>query len=98
MFVTADPLEMGGTAGTLTALTSAFTSGNASAAAPTTAVAPGQANETAMLLSAAFGTHGSLYQALAGMASAWHEMFAGAVGTSGASYAATEAFNAAAAL
>ena len=41
MFLTADPLEMGGTAGTLTALTSAFTSGNAAAAAPTTAVAPG---------------------------------------------------------
>ncbi|MCX2715623.1 PE family protein [Mycolicibacterium sp. J2] len=98
MFVTAEPLEMGGTAGTLTALTSAFTSGNASAAAPTTAVAPGQANETAMLLSAAFGTHGSLYQAMAGMASAWHGMFAGALGTSGASYAATEALNAAASL
>ena len=98
MFVTADPLEMGGTAGTLTALTSAFTSGNAAAAAPTTAVAPAQANEAALLLSAAFGTHGSLYQAMAGMASAWHGMFAGAVGTSGASYAATEAFNAVAAL
>lgn len=98
MFVTADPLEMGGTAGTLTALTSAFTSGNASVAAPTTMVAPAQANETALLLSAAFGTHGALYQAMAGMASAWHGMFAGAVGTSGASYAVTEAFNAAAAL
>lgn len=93
MFLTADPLEMGGTAGTLTALTSAFTSGNAAAAAPTTAVAPGQANETAMLLSAAFGTHGSLYQSMAAMASAWHGMFASAMGASGASYAATEAFN-----
>jgi hypothetical protein len=51
-----------------------------------------------MLLSAAFGTHGSLYQAMAGMASAWHALFAGALGTSGASYAATEAFNAAASL
>ncbi|KKE98678.1 PE family protein [Mycolicibacterium obuense] len=98
MFLTADPLEMGGTAGSLTALTSAFTSGNAAAAAPTTAVAPGQANETAMLLSAAFGTHGSLYQSMAAMASAWHGMFASAMGTSGASYAATEAFNVAATL
>jgi hypothetical protein len=59
---------------------------------------PSQANETALLLSAAFGTHGSMYQAMAGMASAWHEMFAAALGTSGASYAATEALNAAAAL
>ncbi|OPX07356.1 PE family protein [Mycobacterium sp. AT1] len=98
MFVSVDPLEMGGTAGTLTALTSAFTSGNGAAAAPTTAVMPAQANETALLLSAAFGTHGSLYQAMAGMASAWHELFATALGTSGATYAATEAFNAAAAL
>ncbi len=98
MFLTADPLEMGGTAGTLTALTSAFTSGNAAAAAPTTAVAPGQANETAMLLSAAFGAHGSLYQSMAAIASAWHGMFASAMGTSGASYAATEAFNVAATL
>lgn len=35
MFVTADPLEMGGTAGTLTALTGQFASGNAAVAAPT---------------------------------------------------------------
>ena len=72
MFVTADPLEMGGTAGTLTALTTAFASGNAAAAAPTTAIAPPQANETALLLATAFGTHGALYQALAGMAAGWH--------------------------
>lgn len=98
MFVTSDPLEMGGTAGTLTALTGQFASGNAAVAAPTTAVVPAQANETALLLSSAFGTQGTLYQTLAGVAAAWHGMFAGAVGTSGASYAATEAFNAAASL
>lgn len=98
MFVTADPLEMGGTAGTLTALTGQFASGNAAVAAPTTAVVPAQANETALLLSSAFGTQGSLYQALAGMAAAWHGMFASAMGTAGASYAATEAVNAAASL
>jgi hypothetical protein len=98
MFVTADSLEMGSTAGTLTALTSEFASGNAAASAPTPAVVPGQANETALLLSSAFGTQGSLYQALAGMAAAQHGMFAGAMGTSGATYAATEAFNAAASL
>lgn len=98
MFVTADSLEMGSTAGTLAALTSGFASGNAAAAAPTVGVVPAQANETALLLSSAFGTQGALYQSLAGMAAAWHGMFAGAMGTSGASYAATEAFNAAAAL
>jgi hypothetical protein len=98
MFVNAEPLEMAGTAGTLTGLAAAFAGGNAAAAVPTTAVAPPQANETAVLLASAFGTHGALYQTFANMAAVWHEMFAGALGTSGASYAATEAFNAAAAL
>ncbi len=98
MFVTADPLDMAGTAGTLSGLTAAFAGGNAAAAAPTTAVAPPQANETALLLAAAFGTHGALYQSFAAMAAVCHQMFAGALGTSGASYAATEAFNAAATL
>jgi hypothetical protein len=98
MFVTADPLEMAGTAGTLTALTTALASGNAAAAAPTTAIAPPQANETALLLASAFGAHGALYQSLAGMAAGWHGLFAGALGTSGATYAATEAVNTAAAL
>lgn len=98
MFVTANSAEMGATAGALGAVTAAFAGANAAASAPTTAVAPAQANETALLLSSAFGAQGALYQSLAAMAATWQGMFSETLAVSGASYAVTEAANTAAAL
>ncbi|GLB84804.1 hypothetical protein SRL2020226_58110 [Mycobacterium kiyosense] len=47
-----------------------------------------------MLLAAAFGTHAGVYQVTQAIGSVIHEMFVATMGTSAATYAASEALNA----
>jgi len=70
---------------------------NAAAAAPTTGVVPAAADEVSALTAAQFAAHAQMYQAVSAQAAAIHEMFVSTLATSAASYAATEAANAAAA-
>jgi hypothetical protein len=97
-FVTTQPEALTAAAGTLQGLGSGMAAGNAAAAAPTTGVIPAAADEVSALTAAQFATHGQLYQTISAQAAAIHEMFVNTLGVSAASYAATEAANAAAAL
>jgi hypothetical protein len=97
-FVTTQPEELTAAAGTLAGLGSGMAAGNAAAAAPTTGVVPAAADEVSALTAAQFAAHGELYQTISAQAAAIHEMFVNTLGVSAASYAGTEAANAAAAL
>ena len=97
-FVTTMSEAMTATAGGLEAVGSAVDTGNAAAAAPTTGVIPAAADAVSALTAVQFATHAQMYQAISAQATAIHEMFVNTLGTSAASYVATEAANAAAAL
>jgi hypothetical protein len=97
-FVTTQPALLGDAAGTLQGIGSAMNAGSAAAAAPTTGVVPAAADEVSALTAAQFAAHAQLYQAVSAQAAAIHEMFVNTLDVSAASYAATEAANAAAAL
>jgi hypothetical protein len=97
-FVTTQPEMLAAAAGSLQGIGSAITSGNAFAAAPTTAVVPAAADEVSAMTAAQFAGHAEMYQAVSAQAAAIHEMFVTTLGISAESYAATEAANAAAAL
>jgi hypothetical protein len=97
-FVTTQPEALTTAAVALQGLGAGFTAGNAAAAVPTTGVIPAAADEVSALTAAQFAAHGEMYQAVSAQATAIHEMFVNTLGVSAASYAATEAANAVAAL
>jgi PE family protein len=97
-FVTTQPESLGEAAGSLQGIGSAMMAGSAFAAAPTTGVVPAAADAVSALTAAQFAAHAQLYQAVSAQAAAIHELFVNTLHTSAASYAATEAANAAAAL
>jgi PE family len=96
-FVTAQPEMLAAAAANLQALGSSMSGENAAAAAPTTGVVPAAADEVSALTAAQFAAHAQMYQAVSAQAAVIHEMFVSTLATSAASYAATEAANAAAA-
>ena len=98
MFVSADPAAMTSAAAGLQSIGSTVLAGNAAAAAPTTGVLPPALDPTSALLAASFATHGGVYQAVSGVQAAMHELMVGMLATNSATYAATEAINAAAAM
>ena len=97
-FVTTQPEFLGTAAISLQGIGSSMTAGNAAAAGPTTGVVPAAADEVSALTAAQFAAHAQMYQAVSAQAAAIHELFVSTLATSGGSYAATEAANAAAAL
>jgi PE family protein len=96
-FVTAHPEAMSAAAGELQGIGSAMAAQNTAAAGPTSAVVPAAVDEVSTLTAAQFAMHAGRYQAVAAQAAAIHEMFVNTLGTSAASYTATEAANAIAA-
>jgi PE family protein len=96
-FVTAHPEMLSAAAGQLHGIGSAMAAQNAAAAVPTSGVVPAAADEVSTLTAAQFAAHAGRYQTVAAQAAAIHEMFVNTLGTSAASYAATEAANAIAA-
>jgi hypothetical protein len=96
-FVTTQPETLTAAAGNLQGIGTAMAAQNAAAASPTTVVAPAAADEVSALTAAQFAAHAQLYQLVSTQAAAIHEMFVSTLGTSAASYAATEAANAIAA-
>ncbi|MCV7261391.1 PE family protein [Mycobacterium shimoidei] len=95
-FVTAQPEMLTAAAASLQAIGSAMNAHNAAAAAPTTGVVPAAADEVSALTATQFAAHAQMYQAVSAQAAAIHEMFVSTLLTSAASYATTEAANAAA--
>ena len=91
--LTSEPAAMAATAAQLQTLGTTMTTTNAVAAAPTIGVLPPAADATSALLALAFATHGGVYQAAWGVATAINELFVGTMGVSGLSYEATEAAN-----
>ncbi|MGO9926550.1 MAG: PE family protein [Mycobacterium sp.] len=93
-FVTTQPEMLSTAAGDLASIGSALTAQNAAAAAPTTGVVPAAADEVSAVTAAQFAMHGQTYQAVSAQAAAIHDQFVAMLGSSAASYAATEAANA----
>jgi hypothetical protein len=60
-------------------------------------VVPAAADEVSALTASQFAVHAQMYQAISAQAEAIHQQFVSTLGTSAASYAATEAANAVAA-
>jgi hypothetical protein len=96
-FVSTQPEALTAAASTLQGLGSSLSAQNAAAAAPTTGVVPAAADAVSALTAAQFAAHAQMYQAVSAQAAAIHEAFVNTLGISSASYAATEAANAAAA-
>ena len=96
-FVTTQPEMLSTAAGNLASIGSALTARNAAAAAPTIGVVPAAADEVSAVTAAQFAMHGQMYQAVSAQAAAIHDQFVAMLGSSAASYAATEAANALAA-
>ncbi|BBY08697.1 MAG TPA: PE family protein [Mycobacterium sp.] len=96
-FVTTQPEALTAAAANLQGIGASMSAQNAAAAAPTTGVVPAAADEVSALTAAQFVAHAQMYQAVSAQAAAIHEQFVNTLGTSAASYAVTEAANAAAA-
>jgi PE family len=96
-FVTTQPEALSSAATALGGIGSSLNAQNGAVAAPTTGVVPAAADEVSALTAAQFAAHAQLYQAVAAQAAAIHEQFVNTLATSSASYAETEAANAAAA-
>jgi hypothetical protein len=95
-FVTTQPDALTFAASKLEGIGSSLASQNASAAAPTTGVAPAAADEVSALQAAQFSAYGNLYQQLSAQATAINQAFVQMLGTSANSYGATETANSAA--
>jgi hypothetical protein len=96
-FVTTQPEMLTSAAADLEGIGSAMAAENSGAAVPTTGVVPAAADEVSALTAAQFAIHAQMYQAVSAQAEAVHQLFVSTLGTSAASYAATEAANAIAA-
>jgi hypothetical protein len=96
-FVNTQPEALAAAAGNLAGIGAMMNAGSAAAAGPTTGVIPAAADEVSALAAAQFAAHAQMFQAVAAQAAAIHEQFVTTLGVSSASYAATEAANAAAA-
>lgn len=96
-FVVSQPDKLAAAASNLQEIGAAFNAGNAAAAGPTTGVVPAAADEVSALTAAQFALHAQRYQALSAQATAIHHVLVATLSASAASYAETEAANAAAA-
>ncbi|CPR05383.1 PE family protein [Mycobacterium bohemicum DSM 44277] len=95
-FVTTRPDALLEAARALEGLGSSMAAQNATAAAPTTAVAPAAADEVSALQAALFSAYGNLYQSVSAQAAAIHQMLVNTLDTNARSYGLTEAVNQAA--
>ena len=96
-FVTTQPEALSAAANSLAGIGTTMSAENAAVAAPTTGVIPAAADEVSALTATQFAVHAQMYQAVSAQAEAIHQLFVSTLGTSAASYAATEAANAVAA-
>ena len=97
-FVSTHPEMMTAVAGNFQTIGSAMAANNSAAAGPTTGVIPAAADEVSALTATQFAMHAEMYQAISAQADAIHQQFVATLSASAASYAATEAANAMAAV
>jgi hypothetical protein len=90
-FMSTIPGSLQATSAAAAAVGAGIAAGNAAAAGPTTALIPSGNEPTSAWLTAYLVAHAALAQATQGEGSMWHQLFAMALQTSGASYDATEA-------
>jgi hypothetical protein len=93
MFVTTTPESLAAAAGSLAGIGSTVAAGNAAGAPATIGVVPPAPEPASILMAAAFGTHGGLFQTTQAIGSVIHAMFVANMGLSGATYGATEALS-----
>ena len=96
-FVRTYPEHLVAAADNLASIGSALNAGTAAAAGPTTGVVPAAVDEVSILTAAQFASHAARFQELHARAAQIQAALTAALATSGGSYAATEAANAAAA-
>lgn len=97
-FLSAHPEMVSAAAVNLQSIGAAMSAGNAAAAGPISGVIPAAADEVSVLTAAQFAAHAQRYEAVSTRAVAIHELFVATLAASAASYAATEAASAAAAI
>ena len=90
-----EPDTLAGAAGELQSINAAMRAGSTAAAGPTTAIAPAASDLVSLLTATQFVSHANLYQQISAHAVAVQEQLAATLGLSAASYAITEAANAA---
>lgn len=95
-FVTAQPEMLAAEAHNLAGAGAILAGATTAASAPTTGVVPAAADTVSVLVASRFAAHAAGYQQAAAQATATHEMFVATLNASAASYADTEAANAAA--
>lgn len=93
--VYAEPDVLDGAAGELQSINAAMAAGNAAAASPTTGVIPAASDLVSLLTAAQFANHARLYQEISAKTAEIHAAMATTLGLNAASYAVTEAANAA---
>jgi hypothetical protein len=93
VFVVPDMLETA--AADVARIGSAVTAGNLAAAIPTTELAAAGADEVSAAIAAVFGAHAQEFQAAAAQATTYYEQFVRTMSAAAASYAFTDAANAA---
>ncbi|OBK50839.1 PE family protein [Mycobacterium sp. 1081908.1] len=96
-FVTAYPEKLASAAANLQSIGAALNAGNGAVAAQTVGVVPAAADEVSALTAAHFAAHAQRFQALSAQAAAIHQLFVATLAAGAASYATTEAANAASA-
>lgn len=96
-FVNTVPDMLSTASGDLHVIGASMDTQSAAAAGPTTGVVPAAADTVSALTALQFAVNAARYQAVAAQALAVHDQFVSVLATSAASYALTEAANAAAA-
>jgi PE family len=94
-FVTTQPELLSTAANDLASIGASMRALNDAAAALTTSVIPAGADEVSATTAGRFAQHAQLYQLVSAAAAAIHEQFVAVLASSGGSYAAAEAVNAA---
>ncbi|WP_415823693.1 PE family protein, partial [Mycobacterium basiliense] len=95
-FVSVSPQLVESAVSELTALGSALGAANAAAMGPTVQIVAAGADEVSAAIAALFGAQAQEYQAISAQVAVFHGRFMEALAGAGSSYAAAEAFNAAA--
>jgi hypothetical protein len=85
-----EPQTLASAATHIEQLGSTITGANASAASPISALVPAAADEVSEAIAKLFGAYGRQYQAVAGLAAAFHSEFTAALASAGGAYAGAE--------
>ena len=89
-YVLTEPQTLASVATNVEELGSTITEANAAAASPISGMAPAAADEVSAAIAKLFGAYGRQYQAVAGLAAAFHNEFTAALAAAGSAYTGAE--------